>query len=178
MKTDILISGFGGQGLMSLGKILARAATCEGKHTIFFPSYGAEMRGGTAHCLVKISDLSIASPFMDSPDVAIIFNQPSLDKFRSEFRQNSLVILNSDLIPKINLKTGIKTIALPLNEMALECGNIKVANIIVLGVLSALKPKLLARKTIISILEETFSKKGSFEVNLKAFKLGERFNKP
>ena len=91
--------------------------------------------------------------------------------------ENSLVILNSDLTPKINLKTGIKTIALPLNEMALECGNIKVANIIVLGVLSALKPKLLARKTIISILEETFSKKGSFEANLKAFKLGERFNK-
>lgn len=177
MKTGILISGFGGQGLMSLGKILAKAATGEGKHTVFFPSYGAEMRGGTAHCLVKISDTPIASPFINSPDVAIIFNQPSLDKFRGEFIKNSLVILNSDLTPEVNLNMSTKTVALPLNEMALECGNIKVANIIVLGVLNTLKPKLLMRKTIISILKETFSKKGSFETNLKAFKLGERFNK-
>ena len=162
---------------MSLGKILARAAVCEGKHTVFFPSYGAAMRGGTAHCLVKISNSAIASPFIDNPDVGIIFNQPSLDKFRGDFRKNSLVILNSDLAPKVNLTTNIKVIALALNEMALECGNIKVANIIALGALSTLKPKLLMRKTIISVLEETFSKKGSLEANLKAFKLGERFNR-
>lgn len=177
MKTGILISGFGGQGLMSLGKILARAAVREGKHTVFFPSYGAEMRGGTAHCLVKISNSSIASPFIEHLDVAIIFNQPSLDKFKADFRKNSLVILNSDLISKLKLATGIKAVILPLNKMALECGNIKVANVIALGVLSILKPKILMRKIIISVLDETFSKKGNFEVNLKAFNLGERFNK-
>ena len=79
MKVDFLISGFGGQGIMSLGRVLARVAVWEEKHTVFFPSYGAEMRGGTAHCFVKISTNPIASPFIEYPDVAIIFIQPSLD---------------------------------------------------------------------------------------------------
>ncbi len=96
--TKILISGFGGQGLLSLGKVLAKAALNEGKYTTWFPSYGAEMRGGTAHCFVKISDSPIASPFIDYPNIAMIFNQPSLDKFKNKLKQANPLILNSDLI--------------------------------------------------------------------------------
>jgi len=173
MKTDVLIAGFGGQGLMRLGKIIAQAALYEGKDTVFFPSYGAEMRGGTAHCFVKISDHPIASPFVEHPDLAIIFNQPSLDKFKQRLK-SSLVIVNSDLAPRLEQSLAARTINLPLNKMALEGGNIKVANIIALGILAASRPKLLMRKTIISVLKETFKKKGSFEVNFKAFSLGEK----
>lgn len=178
MKADILIAGFGGQGLMSLGKILAHAAVEEKKHTVFFPSYGAEMRGGTAHCSVKISTSLIASPFIESTDVAVIFNQPSLDKFKRRFKKDSLVILNSDLINKDNLRLTVDKLSLSLNKMALGCGNIKVANIIALGALSILKPQLLSRSSIISVLENTFKPKGTLEVNLKAFKLGESIVKP
>src|SRR3989338_6902731 len=118
MKNEILISGSGGQGLMRLGKILAQAAVLEGKFTVFFPSYGPEMRGGTAHCFVKISDREIASPFVEFADTAIIFNQPSLVKFRARIRKEALVILNSDLISKSEAEITGKVISLPLNKMA------------------------------------------------------------
>jgi len=173
MKVDFLISGFGGQGIMSLGRVLARVAVWEEKHTVFFPSYGAEMRGGTAHCFVKISTNPIASPFIEYPDVAIIFNQPSLDKFKRLLKKGSLVILNSDLTPRVNLAQNIKVVSLPLNRMALEAGNIKVANVIALGVLAAIKPKLLKPKTIISVLKEALKAKPSLvEANLRGFRMG------
>ncbi|MDD3297051.1 MAG: 2-oxoacid:acceptor oxidoreductase family protein, partial [Candidatus Omnitrophica bacterium] len=117
MEKEILISGFGGQGLMSLGKIIARAALKSNKHTIWFPSYGAEMRGGTAHCFVKISDKPIASPFIVYPDIAIILNQPSLDKFRKVIKKGILVT-NKDLIGKISMSKNITLKNLPLNSMA------------------------------------------------------------
>src|SRR6056297_2781993 len=109
MKIQILISGFGGQGMMKLGKILAEIALLQNKHTSWFPSYGAEMRGGTAHCFVKISDRHISSPFIDSPDIAVIFNQPSLARFKKSFNHKTTVILNRDLIQNAQLaKVGKK----------------------------------------------------------------------
>jgi len=175
MKAEILISGFGGQGLMSLGKILAKAAVLEGKYTVFIPSYGAEMRGGTAHCFVKISDSSIASPFVEFPDTAIIFNQPSLVKFRPRITKEALVILNSDLISKKEGKICGEIIGLPLNKMALGCGDLKTANIIALGVLRAKRPGLVGRKAIISVLKDSFKNKASYEANLRGFELGENY---
>ena len=173
MKTDILISGFGGQGLMSLGKLLAKAALLENKNVTWFPSYGAEMRGGTAHCFVKISTKYIDSPFIESSDIAIILNQPSLSKFRSKFKKNSLVILNSDLINNDAIKKEIRKISLPLNKIALDCGNIKVANIVALGVISFLTPGFLKNETIIKVLKETFKDKKILNQNIEAFNKGE-----
>lgn len=173
MKSSILISGFGGQGLMSLGKIIAKIALLEGKHTSWFPSYGPEMRGGTAHCFVKVSDLPIASPFVNTPDIAIILNQPSYDKFKDNLESKSILILNSDLMKKtLSVKKDIRLVNLPLNKMALECGNIKVVNIIALGVLSGLKGCFFKEKTAIKVLTENFSKGDTLEVNLRAFKRG------
>ena len=173
MKVDILISGFGGQGVISLGKILAKIALKMDKHIVGFPSYGAEMRGGTAHCFVKISDSPIASPFVEHPDIAVILNQPSLDKFKKKFKKGSTVILNSDLISNEVSGKGIKKISLALNKIALECGDIKVANIVVLGVLTRLNPNFLKKDVAVEILREMFGYKGILDKNLKAFHKGE-----
>ncbi len=172
MRSDILISGFGGQGLMSLGRLLARAALEENKYTTWFPSYGAEMRGGTAHCFVKVSSEPIASPFIDTPDIAIILNQPSLAKFKDKFKKDTLVVLNSDLINDDDIKPNIRKISMPLNKIALECGNIRVANIIALGLICFLTPEFLKEDTIIKILKNTFRDKEILKQNLSAFNRG------
>lgn len=177
MKTQILISGFGGQGMMRLGKIIAQVALGQNKHTSWFPSYGAEMRGGTAHCFVKISDQQISSPFIDSPDIAAIFNQPSLAKFKKSFNHKTKVILNRDLIQKIQMPKVGKKISCPLNKLALDCGNIKVASIIALGIIFSLTNKLMKRQTIISILEKNFPDKKKLKQNLEAFSKGENYVK-
>ena len=169
-EAKILISGFGGQGIMSLGKILAKAALAEGRHTSWFPSYGAEMRGGTAHCFVKISNSVISSPFIEYPDIAIIFNQPSLDKFKNNLREKSLLILNSDLINNSFCPRNVNVVSFPLNKIALKCGNLKVVNIIALGLLLKLEKSLLKENTIIKVLKETFGQKEILETNLKALK--------
>lgn len=171
--TGILISGFGGQGLLSLGKVLARAALSEGKHTTWFPSYGAEMRGGTAHCSVKISNSPIASPFIEYPEIAIIFNQPSWDKFEKKLKKTSLLIINSDLVKSSFSLSSDKEIRLPLNRIALDCGNIKVANVVALGVLIFLKPDLFRKETLVKIIKKVFKRKDILNQNLKALNKGE-----
>ncbi|MCQ9205604.1 MAG: 2-oxoacid:acceptor oxidoreductase family protein [Omnitrophica bacterium] len=171
-ETKILISGFGGQGLMSLGKILAKAALLENRYTSWFPSYGPEMRGGTAHCFVKISNSPIGSPFIDEPDIAIILNQLSLEKFKKQLKSKSLLILNSDLTRSNFHSQGIKVISLPLNRIALECGNIKVVNIIALGIFFEVKKNFFKRETIVKVLKDTFAQGEILEANLKAFGLG------
>ena len=174
MRAEILLSGFGGQGLLRLGKILATAALRENKYTIWFPSYGGEVRGGTAHCFVKISDQQISSPFIEEPDIAVILNQPSLDKFGKKIKRGGLAILNSDLIEREILRKDIKKISLPLNKIALDCGNVKVANIVALGAISFLTPGFLKKETITAVLKEAFAnKKEVLDANLRAFRKGE-----
>ncbi len=171
--TKILISGFGGQGLLSLGKVLAKAALNQGKYTTWFPSYGAEMRGGTAHCFVKISDSPIASPFIDYPNIAMIFNQPSLDKFKNKLKQANPLILNSDLIRGNSSLNSAKEVRLPLNKVALDCGNIKVANVVALGALAFLKPDTFRKETLVKIIKTIFKRKDILSQNLEALNRGE-----
>ena len=173
MEVEILISGFGGQGIMSLGKFLAKAALKEGKYTTFFSSYGAEMRGGTAHCCVKVSDSPIASPFQDRPDVALILNQPSLDKFRKKLKKGGILILNSDLISDKNSVDNIRGASLPLSKIALDCGNIKVANVVALGALLSLDPSIFKKETLVNALKETFKNQNTINQNLKALDKGQ-----
>ena len=172
-ETEILISGFGGQGLLSLGKVLARAALSEGRHTTWFPSYGAEMRGGTAHCFVKISDSPIASPFIDYPNIAMIFNQPSLDKFKNKLKKANPLILNSDLIKSSFSFSSTRGISLPLNKIAFDCGNIKVVNVVALGALVFLKPNLFKKEALVKIIKEVFKGNDLLNQNLKALDKGE-----
>lgn len=173
-EIEILISGFGGQGIMSLGKFLAWAVLKQGRYTTYFPSYGAEMRGGTAHCCVKVSDSPIASPFQDQPDIALLFNQPSLDKFKSKVKKDGIIILNSDLISDKFSFGKAKGASLPLNKAALDCGNIKVVNVVALGVLLSLAPGIFKKEILVKALKETFKDRNLVRQNLNAMDKGEK----
>jgi len=165
----ILIAGFGGQGVMLLGKVLAYSAVKEKKFSTWLPSYGAEMRGGTAHCWVRISDKEIPSPVFAKPTVFFIFNQPSWDKFSSKIDSSSFVILNSSLVNTKAEKKNIKKIA--LNEVALNLGSLKIINIIALGVFLKYK-RIIRPKTVEKVLKEFFDKKEIQDINLKGFRWG------
>ena len=130
----ILVAGFGGQGIVSMGKMLAYAGMKGDKHVTSLPSYGPEMRGGTANCSVIISEREIASPFISHPDTLIVMNQASLDKFSKLVLNDGLIIANSSLV-KMDSDIGakIRVVEVPANDMAIELGNLKVANMIILG---------------------------------------------
>ncbi len=174
MIKNILISGFGGQGMMKLGKILAQTALYEKKYTSWFPSYGAEMRGGTAHCFVKIATNPISSPFIKIPDIAVIFNKPSLHKFKKSFTDSTKIILNIDLIDNFHIDKAATVIKAPLNKIALDCGNIKVANIVALGIIFSVD-KIAKRETVISVLKDIFPEQNKLKQNLEAFSKGENY---
>lgn len=175
MFIEIIIAGFGGQGVMSLGKIISYVALKQGLNTTFFPSYGAEVRGGTAHSIVKISSSFIASPVVDNADIGIIMNRPSLVKFRDKIRKKGLVIINSDLCNEESLyKKTWQVISLPFNNIALTLGNLKVANVIELGVLSFLKEDLFPPHIIEEVLSDVFPNKSIKDLNIKAFHKGRR----
>jgi len=131
---EVLIAGFGGQGILFAGKLLAHTAMKAGKEVTFMPSYGAEMRGGTANCMVVISNLPIASPLVTKPDCLIAMNKASLNKFSGRIKEGGLLIMNSSLIEgKPQLDKSIEVLAIPADDMAVELGNQKAANMIALG---------------------------------------------
>lgn len=136
MYLGVRLSGFGGQGVVSAGILLAYAGMLEGKNVSFFPSYGAEMRGGTANCSVVISDEEVASPVVSQPDACIVFNEPSFAKFEPLVRKGGILIVNTSLIKSRSQREDIKIIEIPLNEIADKLGNAKVINMIALGVLA------------------------------------------
>ena len=172
---DILISGFGGQGIMSLGKFMAGVGLAQKKQVSFFPSYGAEIRGGTAHCFVKISDSAIGSPFIESCDFAVIMNQPSLTKFKTKFKEDSLVVINSDLVNQDTQELKAKVISLSLNKIAIGCGNIKVANVVALGAISRSYPKVFSQEVIIGLIKGLFkNREDMLKANLSAFSKGRK----
>lgn len=133
MRQEVIISGFGGQGVIKAGVLLATAAMHEGKHCTHFPSYGAEMRGGTANCSVIVSSDEIASPVITNPDTAIVLNEPSMDKFEPRLKKGGLLIYNSSLIPRKPKRDNITAIAVPANDIAEKLGTVKCANMTVLG---------------------------------------------
>ena len=135
MERNLMVAGFGGQGVMTLGKFLAEAA-CDStdKNVTFFPSYGAEQRGGTANCYVVISDDDIGAPLGDSMDDLIVMNDPSLQKFLYKLIPGGTLFINSSIVKSEITRTDIKVVSAPVTEMALDMGNAKVLNIIMLGV--------------------------------------------
>jgi 2-oxoglutarate ferredoxin oxidoreductase subunit gamma len=142
MQTEIVISGFGGQGVLFAGEMLAYAGMAEGKHVTWFPSYGPEMRGGTANCIVIISDEEIGSPMVRNPQVAIAMNLPSLDKYENQLKPGGLMVINSSIVTRPVKRTDIRVLAIPGNEAAEELGNSRLANMIMLGGLVANQPVL------------------------------------
>jgi 2-oxoglutarate ferredoxin oxidoreductase subunit gamma len=137
MQTEILISGFGGQGVLFAGQLLAYAAMDNGHHVTWIPSYGPEMRGGTAHCTVIISDDEIGSPLVRNPLGVIAMNMPSLDKYESLVASGGVFVVNSSLMTRKATRTDIRIIEIPANAIAEEFGSNKMANIVLLGALVA-----------------------------------------
>ncbi|ADG82525.1 2-oxoacid:acceptor oxidoreductase family protein [Thermincola potens] len=133
MLEELIIAGFGGQGVMSMGQLLTYAGMIEDKHVAYIPSYGPEMRGGTANCSVTISDREISSPVFTEPSSVIIMNQPSLAKFEPMLKPGGLMLINSSLVSQKATRQDIRVLEIPGNEMAEKLGNGKVANIVLLG---------------------------------------------
>lgn len=134
MERNLMVAGFGGQGVMTLGKFLADA-TCESTdlNVTFFPSYGAEQRGGTANCYVVISDEEIGAPLGDAMDDLIVMNEPSLHKFLGKLVSGGTLFINSSIVKSEVQRTDVSVVKVPVTELALEMGNAKVLNIIMLG---------------------------------------------
>jgi len=135
MLTKIIVSGFGGQGVLSMGSTLATAAMLEGKYVTFLPSYGVEMRGGTANCTVAVSDEEIASPVASAPELLVAMNQPAFVRFQGVLQAGGLLCANSSLVSTESARSDIEILAVPTSELAEKLGSIKVANMIMLGAL-------------------------------------------
>ena len=144
MTTEIIFAGFGGQGVILAGKILTLAGMSEDKFVSHIPSYGAEMRGGTANCSVIVSDEEVASPVIEMPDVVVALNKPSMTKFEQWLKPGGLLIYNSSLIDIEPSRKDIRTLALPANDMAAETNNARGANMVVLGCLAKVCPGMIS----------------------------------
>lgn len=169
MTEKVIIAGSGGQGVMLLGKVLAESVMQEGKFVSWYPSYGAEVRGGTANCMVVISDSEISSPRVEKADTLVVLNEPSLNKFKPRLRDGGLLIINGSLA-----KSRVKqAIILPFSDLALGLGNLKVMNMIVLGCYLAQK-KIVSINTVSKVIAAMApqDKQQLVEINQKALKLG------
>ncbi len=140
--TAIIIAGFGGQGVLFAGQILAYAAMDEGLYVTWIPSYGPEMRGGTANCTVIIGDEPVGAPIVARPDVAVVLNQPSFEKYESLVRPGGLLVINASIVTGRPERNDIETVAVRANELAAEAGSVKMLNVAALGALLARRPVL------------------------------------
>ena len=171
-SADIVMAGFGGQGLMAIGKILAKAAMEEGRNVTWLPSYGPEMRGGTANCVVIIDDDPIGSPVLKRTQAAIVMNKQSIDKFEPSVVDRGLIVVNTSLIDRKVQRSDLKAIYVAANDLAEKEGSGKAANMVMLGAYvaasGAVKPAAVEHA-----IEVTFEgKKGAAEVNVRAFRKG------
>jgi len=170
---EIVFAGFGGQGILASGVILANAGMDEGKCVSWIPAYGAEQRGGTANCTVMIDDEEIGTPFYENPDILIAMNEPSLAMFKKIVKSDGLIIANSSLISKEKLKEDPRIVAVPAIDVAREVGDVRMANIIILGVLLNKIP-VVSEHHMLEAIKAYFSSKGEkiILLNEKAYKRG------
>ena len=134
-ENQIVIAGFGGQGLLFSGKVLAYAGMMEGRHLSWLPSYGPEMRGGTANCNVILSDREIGSPIVNHPDILMVMNAPSLDKFENDVVPSGKIFIDSSLVTRKVARTDVEAYYIPASAMAREMGAPGLANMVLLGAL-------------------------------------------
>lgn len=142
MQTEILLSGFGGQGALFAGQLLSYSAMDSGKEVTWIPSYGPEMRGGTANCTVVIADEEIGSPFVQNPAAVVVMNLPSLDKYESILKPGGLLVINSSMINRAPARTDLKLVSIPASEIAQKLGDTRMTNMVLVGGLLANLPVL------------------------------------
>ena len=157
MFEGIFIAGFGGQGVILAGRMICLAAMGEGKHVSHIPSYGAEMRGGTANCSVVVSDASIASPLVPKPSVLIVMNKPSLLKFQSIVAPDGLLLWNQSLIDFLPDRKDAEVIAVRANELAEDAGSYRAANMVMLGALLKRRPGVSTMQSMAAVLDQAVS---------------------
>lgn len=170
----VLCAGFGGQGVMSLGQLLAYAGMLEGRHVTWMPSYGPEMRGGTAYCSVVVADRPVGSPIVTTnASCAIIMNLPSLDKFEKSVIPGGLILLNSSLVDRPVSRGDVRVFAIPANDLAADCGNMKAANMIMLGAYLALT-RTVSVESVIEAFKKVFGDKAAkmLDLNTRALRQG------
>ena len=179
MYEEIIISGFGGQGVLLMGKFIAYIAMREGYSVTYIPSYGAEIRGGTANCSVIISSEEIASPIISHPATAIVMNKPSLEKFAPRIKKGGLLLANSSLIDTRFDNSNIKTVEVPANQLAEDAGNVRSANMVMLGAYLGIK-QLIPVERACELLQDVLPKRwhGLLEVNRKSLMSGKKIGIP
>jgi len=177
MTREYLFAGFGGQGLLFSGKVLAYKALIEEKNVSWLPSYGPEMRGGTANCSVIISDEPVAAPLIAHPDILVAMNLPSLDKYESTVKPGGIILVDSSLIARKVERTDVTVYYLPATKMAEEMGAPTLANMILTGKLLEVTEDY-CEETVFKALEKCISArhKDLQELNLKAMETGRKFN--
>ncbi|MBO8160868.1 MAG: 2-oxoacid:acceptor oxidoreductase family protein [Thermosipho sp. (in: Bacteria)] len=171
-----IFAGFGGQGVMLMGQILAYAGMIEGKNVTWMPSYGPEMRGGTANCTVVVSDDQVASPVVDKAEVVVAMNIPSMLKFQDYITENGYFFLNKSVIDREpDRKDDVKIYKIQCNEIADELGNLKVANMVMLGAVIG-ATNIVSKESVFKALEKKLTGKKSelIEINKKAIEEGIR----
>ena len=173
MEERVIMAGFGGQGVMSMGQLLTYSGMIENKNVSWLPSYGPEMRGGTANCNVIVSDGLIGSPIVTEATTTIAMNRPSLDKFERDVVSGGKLLINSSLIDKKATRDDVDVYYVPCNDIALELGNTKVANMVMLGAYLELT-KVVKFESIIEAFKKVFgeSKAHLIPLNQNALKKG------
>jgi len=166
---EIVFSGSGGQGLMFIGKLLAKLALDEYEHVTFFPSYGAEVRGGTSNCQVILSDKPIATPMAEHPTAAVLMNQPSVDRFLAQMQEGGTVLVNESLASA----AGDNVLLVPASDMALELGDVRAGNVVIFAAMLS-QTELIDRDKALAGVQATSRRKGdkAVEINTRAFERG------
>ncbi len=173
MNEELIIAGFGGQGVLSMGMTLAYAGMVEDKQVAWIPSYGPEMRGGTANCTVIIADTNVSSPIISNYDTAIVLNQPSLEKFESKVKAGGILIYESNNVVNPPIRKDIDIYGIPAAIEATKLGNKKTMNMIILGAFLSKKP-LVSAKAIVEGLSKVLPERNHhlLPINEKALKRG------
>lgn len=172
---EVIFAGFGGQGILSMGKFLAYAGLDENLNVSWLPSYGPEMRGGTSNCSVIVSDESIGSPLVTDATSVVVLNRPSLDKFEKAVIPGGVLIMDSDLVNREPVRTDIDVIKIPAQTAAEEVGSTKIANMILLGALVK-KTGIIPMEALLKALKE-HGKEQFYELNKKALEKGAEYVK-
>lgn len=175
MRHDVFISGYGGQGVLLSGNLLSYAAIHEGKNVSFFPAYGVEKRGGSAMCTVVFADGDTGSPVVGNPSVSIILNQLSFDKYADKVKKGGICIINSTLVDCSNIDIPeVELIKIPMNQLAIELGDVRMVNMIACGAYAA-KTGALDIASLEAALKKTLSERNHklIPANIKAIKAGE-----
>jgi 2-oxoglutarate ferredoxin oxidoreductase subunit gamma len=170
-----IFAGFGGQGVLMMGYVLCHGAMHKGLNVTYFPSYGAEMRGGTANCTVTLSDKKIASPVASNPDVLVAMNFPSLEKFESTMVKGGTVFLNASLFKEKPSRNDVEILQVPIVELAREIGSERGGNMIMIGVVCAQTGLLSLEETLKGMRDALKGKEQFFELNQKAIERGFSF---